>query len=120
MAASHGAQERIYAWLIDLLIFVGVGIFFGPLGWLASTGYWLFRDGLFEGQSIGKRLLGLQVVARQGSARATFLTSAIRNLLWIIPLVNLVMGVTGLYLLFHDGGGRHWGDRLADTRVVKV
>ena len=64
--------------------------------------------------------LGLQVVARQGSARATFLTSAIRNLLWIIPLVNLVMGVTGLYLLFHDGGGRHWGDRLADTRVVKV
>jgi uncharacterized RDD family membrane protein YckC len=44
----------------------------------------------------------------------------IRNLLWVIPVVNLLMGLTGLYALFTDPAGRHWGDRLADTRVVNA
>lgn len=113
-------QSRIYAWLIDLLLFLGLGAFFGGLGWIASSGYWLLRDGLFEGQSVGKRLLGLKVVAGPDQARCTYPASAIRNLLWVIPLVNLAMGLTGLYYLSKDRAGRHWGDRLADTRVVKA
>ena len=118
MAKPDLVQARIYAWLIDLLLFLGLGAFFGGLGWVASTGYWLMRDGLFEGQSIGKRLMGLRVVMGAAHARCTFVASAVRNLLWILPFVNLAMGLTGLYALSHDRSGRHWGDRLADTRVL--
>ncbi|MBI2104913.1 MAG: RDD family protein [Candidatus Omnitrophica bacterium] len=120
MAKPTLAQQRIYAWLIDLLLFLGLGAFFGGLGWIASTGYWLLRDGLFEGQSVGKRLMGLKVVVGTAHARCTFVASAVRNLLWVIPLINLAMGLTGLYALSHERAGRHWGDRLADTRVLRA
>ncbi len=120
MAKPDLVQSRLYAWLIDLLLFLSLGAFFGGLGWIASTGYWLLRDGLFEGQSIGKRLMGLQVVVGPSQARCTFVASAVRNLLWVLPLVNLAMGLTGLYALSHDRAGRHWGDRLADTRVLRA
>ena len=114
-------QQRIYAWIIDALICVGLGGLFGVLGWLASTGYWLFRDGLFEAQSVGKRLMGLKVSGqRSAGSRSPFLNSFLRNVLWIVPVMNLLMGITGLHALFHDSAGRHWGDRLADTRVVKA
>ena len=120
MAKSTVGQQRIYAWLIDLLMMAGLSALFNLTGWLVSTVYLLFRDGLFEGQSIGKRLMGLKVVAGKDRAQATFLNSFVRNVLWGIPFVNLAMGFTGLHDLFHDPAGRHWGDRLADTRVIKV
>jgi hypothetical protein len=46
--------------------------------------------------------------------------SAVRNVLWVIPVVNVVLGFTGLHDLVHDPRGRHWGDRLANTQVVKA
>ena len=120
MAQSDLAQQRIFAWLIDFLIALGIGVLFGAVGWAASTAYWLLRDGCFEGQSIGKRLMGLKVIVGQDRTRCTLRVSAIRNLLWIIPGINVVMGLTGLYALSKDRAGRHWGDRLADTRVVRA
>ena len=121
MAKADLAQSRIYAWLIDLLLVLGLGALFGPpLGWIISIGYWLVRDGLFDGQSIGKRLMELKVVAGKDRRRCTVTASIIRNLLWVIPFVNLVMAATGVYHLSKDRFGQHWGDRLADTRVVKV
>ena len=41
-----------------------------------------------------------------------------RNVLWVLVPVNVVMACTGIYYLSSDRAGRHWGDRLADTRVV--
>lgn len=120
MTTSHLAQQRVYAWLIDALLVVGIGTLFHVLGWIATTAYWLCRDGLFEGQSIGKRLMGLKVIVLPEKTRCTFKASMIRNLLWVVPVINLLMGLTGLYALFNEAVGRHWGDRLADTRVVKV
>ena len=121
MAKADLAQSRIYAWLIDLLLVFGLGVLFGPpLGWLASGVYWLGRDGLFEGQSIGKRLMELKVVVGKDRRRCTLSASVVRNLLWVIPFVNLAMAATGIYYLSKDRFGQHWGDRLADTRVVKL
>lgn len=117
---ERDVQLRIYGWLIDIAIVAGLGTLFGGFGWIASAGYWLMRDGLFEGQSVGKRLMGLKVVAGQGRARCTFANSAVRNVLWVIPIINVVMGFTGLYYLLNTPDGRHWGDRLADTSVVKT
>ena len=119
MAQGSVVRQRLSAWLIDLVIGVGLSALFHLLGWAAAAIYWLFRDGLFDGQSIGKRVMGLKVALPNGQ-RCTFKASLIRNVLWVIPGVNLLMGLTGVSYLFRDSRGRHWGDRLADTRVVRA
>jgi uncharacterized RDD family membrane protein YckC len=118
MAQQRLAWARISAWCIDWLMVIGLSAMFNVMGLLASSAYWLLRDGLFDGQSVGKRLMGLQVLGPDG-ARSTWQVSAARNVLWIIPFVNVATGLTGLYYLFHDPTGRHWGDRLANSRVVQ-
>ena len=120
MGTEELARQRIAAWTIDLLIVLGLLLLVPGIRWLISAAYILLRDGLFEGQSVGKRILGLKVVAHQERARCTYLDSAVRNALWVLPVVNLVMGLTGLQALLHDPQGRHWGDRLANTQVVKA
>lgn len=120
MAKSTMAQQRVAAWLIDFVLVLGIGTLFHILGWIATTAYWLLRDGLFEGQSIGKRLMGLKVVAQPGKVACTFKASVIRNVLWVVPVINVIMGFAGVYALLRDPAGRHWGDRLAETRVVKA
>ena len=114
------AQQRVSAWLIDVLLGLGLALLLRGFGWLAMAAYWLVRDGLFEGQSVGKRLMGLKVVVGRAQARCTLADSIVRNLLWVIPLVNLAMAFFGLHTLAKDPGGQHWGDRLADTRVIRA
>ncbi len=111
-------RTRIAAWLVDSVVTLGLGIVFGGLGWLAGTGYWLLRDGLFNGQSIGKRLMRLRVIVASDGHSCTFGESAVRNVLWVIPVMNAVTALTGLYYLLHDSQGHHWGDRLARSTVV--
>ena len=118
MSTEEFARQRIAAWTIDLLIVLGLLLLRPGIRWLVSAAYILLRDGLFEGQSVGKRILGLKVVAHRDQVRCTFLDSAVRNALWVLPVVNIVMGLTGLQALLQDPRGRHWGDRLADTQVV--
>ena len=120
MTTAHIAQRRIYAWLIDVLLVVGVSIPLPLVSWLISPAYILLRDGLFEGQSVGKRIMGLKVVAHSARLQCTYLDSVVRNILWVIPVVNLAVGLTGLNYLLHDPKGRHWGDRLANTEVVSA
>jgi len=120
MDSTELGRQRILAWFIDALIILGVCALLGRLGWIVSSGYVLLRDGLFEGQSLGKRIMGLKVVAHQAQLPCTFLDSFIRNMLWLLPIVNIVMGFTGLHALVHDRYGRHWGDRLANTQVIRA
>ena len=120
MTSEDLARTRVVAWIIDLLILLGLCILFQGLRWVAGAAYILLRDGCFEGQSPGKRIMGLKVVAHRDQLRCTFLDSAVRNVLWVIPVVNVVLGFTGLHDLVHDPRGRHWGDRLANTQVVQA
>jgi len=111
-------RVRVFAWCLDCLVAIGLGVLFGGLGWLVSLLYWLIRDGLFDGQSLGKRLMRIRVVVGPEQSRCTFAVSAVRNLLWVLPVMNIAVALTGLYYLLHDPNGQHWGDRLARTRVV--
>ena len=120
MSSIELARFRVYAWLIDLLLIVGLWMVADGLGWLVSAIYWILRDGFFEGQSLGKRILGLKVVVQPQERPCTFRDSCVRNLLWIVPVINVVTALTGLNYLMHDSQGRHWGDRLANTLVVKA
>ena len=115
---AEALQERLIAWAIDGVLVMGLLNLFGPMRWLAGAAYVLLRDGLFDGQSVGKRIMRLRVVVQPGQRRATFRASIVRNILWVIPLIDVVMAITGIYYLVKDPRGRHWGDRLADTEVV--
>ena len=121
MTTVQLAQQRVYAWLIDALVCFGLNVLLAwtPfLSWCAVIAYVLLRDGLFDGQSIGKRLLGLKVLVRPGNTRCLFTQSIARNVLWVLFPLTILMGLTGLHYLFHDPQGRHWGDRLANTEVA--
>jgi uncharacterized RDD family membrane protein YckC len=68
------------------------------------------KDG-FNGMSPGKWLMGVQVVDARTHEPITFKQSFKRNLVMLIPYVELPIA----FLLVR---GRRWGDRWAKTRVV--
>lgn len=111
-------QQRLLAALIDLVIVVGLS-WIWLIGWVAATAYWLLRDIALDGQSVGKRICKLKVVRlKPANAVCTWKASILRNLLLIIPLVNIVFAIAGLTTILRQADGRHWGDLIADTRVV--
>ncbi len=111
------AKRRVCAWMIDGAIIVALGALLSGFGWALGVLYWLGRDGLFKGQSLGKRCVGVKVLTEQHQ-QCTLWTSALRNMLWIIPVANVVMGLVGLHCLMHDNQAKHWADRLAGTQVA--
>lgn len=112
-----GAGERATAFLIDaiiiLLILIGITIIYALLTWstgdpggsamqvLWLLGFFVLRNGwfiLFElsgrGATPGKRLLGLRVVARDGSrltGGAVIVRNAMREIELFLPLTFLAM-----------------------------
>lgn len=122
---------RAVAGFIDLLIVIALARLPDVIGFLAASGYLLVRDGLFDAQSIGKKVLGLRVVpADDASGKATFRESIIRNvtlavafLLFRVPYAGwflgpLVLGVEALAAL-GDERGMRVGDLLARTWTVQ-
>jgi uncharacterized RDD family membrane protein YckC len=120
---------RVIAGLVDLLLVIGLARLPDVLGFLSAGGYILVRDGLFDGRSIGKKLIGLRILATEGSAPAPiFRESIIRNVslfvvyvLFLVPYAGwvlgpLALGVEGLTAI-GDEHGMRIGDMLARTRV---
>lgn len=81
--------------------------------------YLLVKDGLFPGQSIGKLLFGLVVVQLDNGAPCRFWKSIYRNILFLIPGLNLTAIVFEVFILHRDSQGMRLGDRLARTQVIE-
>ena len=115
-------RQRAGACGFDLLLATGLGwvpsLAVPLLGIPVCAVYWLMRDGLFHGQSVGKRLFGLRVVHAATQQPCTFGRLCARNALWLVPLVNAVLLCEAAWCVGHHAAGRHWGDRLAETAVV--
>jgi uncharacterized RDD family membrane protein YckC len=93
------------AWAIALLMLVGFVVFWG---------YYVLFEGLWDGQTPGKRQLGLRVV-RDGGYSVTFGASAVRNLLRIVDgQPGLSYGV-GLLSVVLSRSGKRLGDYAAGT-----
>jgi uncharacterized RDD family membrane protein YckC len=121
---------RAVAGFVDLLLIIGLARLPDIFGFLSAAGYILFRDGLFDRRSIGKKVIGLRVVSSEGAGySAGYRESIIRNVplvlafsLFLIPYVGWVLGPLALSVecltAIGDTMGMRIGDMLARTYVV--
>jgi uncharacterized RDD family membrane protein YckC len=89
----------------------------GLLAFAILWGYYIVFELLWNGQSPGKRVIGLRVV-REGGRPITFVGSAIRNLIRIVDFLPALYGI-GVVVMFVDRRSRRLGDLAAGTLVVK-
>ena len=123
--------SRAVAGFVDLLLIIGLARLPDVLGFLSALGYILARDGLLQGRSVGKKLIGLSVApenVREGTP--AYRESIIRNvpfaaayLLFLIPYAGWVLGPLALgmecLIAVGDDQGMRIGDMLARTCVVQ-
>jgi len=131
-----GPMTRFLAWLIDLAVIMSmvtaVNLSLGLIGFLSadladalkivsffliSTGYFIFMEWIWRGQTIGKRLLRLRVLDVDGFF-LTFSQIAIRNLMRLIDMLPLFYLVGGIAMLANRRAQR-LGDLAANTIVVR-
>ncbi len=128
--------ERSIAKLIDLLISGALFYLPGAVGPISAALYILISDGLSGGHSIGKRVVGLRVVAAEDERTLCDLKSSIiRNSFFaaliafylamrLLPYFGLVLAclawislIAVEMLLIYNNGVR-LGDRMAGTKVL--
>lgn len=130
---AAGPVPRAYAWLIDLMIRFGLATLAslalallgrGGMGlylvvlFLVVWAYPVLFEVLWDGQTPGKRALGLRVVAADG-APVGWLASVVRNLMRTVDMLPFGYAV-GLASGLVDPWGRRLGDVVARTMVVHV
>ena len=121
--------HRFVAKFVDFLIIAASSEIFPPVGFLVGITYLLMADGLLQGQSIGKRVVGLTTMKAARQEVASFRESALRNaplaaalVLGLIPylgwiLLGVIIGLEALLVIGNDHGLRI-GDEIAQTQVV--
>ncbi|MES2522987.1 MAG: stage II sporulation protein M [Gemmatimonadota bacterium] len=80
--------------------------------------YYVLFEALGDGQTPGKRFMGLRVV-RDGGLSITFEASAIRNIVRVVDMQPLLFYGVGLVTLISSKRGKRLGDMAAGTIVVK-
>ena len=136
-----GIGSRFYAALIDtgllaLILFIGYYVnrnFITELGdtlgnWLGAIGgilvfalfwgYYMVFEVTSNGQTLGKRALGLRVI-KDGGYPIGFADSAIRNLVRVVDFLPFFYGA-GLLTMLINGNWQRLGDLAAGTLVVKT
>ncbi len=95
------------AWLLAI---------FGLVAFAFLWGYYIFFEMLWNGQSPGKRWVGLRVMRVDGTP-ITLTESIIRNLVRLVDFLPAYYGV-GVVTMFIDSQARRLGDLAAGTVVV--
>ena len=141
---TAGIGSRFLAALVDtFILFLLQGIVLGTIVWLLNVfteslswenslgwilgilglvsfallwGYYIAFEILWNGQSPGKRLVGLRVIRVDGTPISAS-ESVIRNLVRLIDFLPLAYGV-GVVTMFIDKNSRRVGDLAAGTIVV--
>jgi uncharacterized membrane protein SpoIIM required for sporulation/uncharacterized RDD family membrane protein YckC len=113
------------SWL--LLIAPGVGLL-GEGAWVLAIGviatfalfwgYYVLFEGLRDGQTPGKRLLGLRVV-QDGGYSVSLAASAVRNIVRLLDMQPFPTGLLGLTVALVSRSGKRLGDMAAGTIVVR-
>jgi uncharacterized RDD family membrane protein YckC len=130
-----GIGSRSVAQLLDVLVLavalvaVTVGVAVARLGgsttvlvlvvvlFIIPNGYFLFFEGLWSGQTPGKRLMRLRAVSEAGQP-ITFEQALTRNLVRNLDFLPFGYAI-GMVALFANGRGKRLGDLAAGTVVVR-
>ncbi|MBF0299664.1 MAG: RDD family protein [Oligoflexia bacterium] len=125
--------SRLLAKLIDLIIATILATLLYPVGIIFATIYLSVSDSLKNGQSIGKKFIGMAVLSLKDGTPCSLKQSFIRNLPISLPLFLAIFPLWGwllailigiplisleLYLLFTLDSGHRLGDVMADTTVI--
>ncbi len=88
----------------------------GLLAFAFLWGYYVFFELLWNGQSLGKRLIGLRVIRTDGTP-LTLTESLVRNLVRLVDFLPFLYGA-GVITMFANEQARRLGDLAAGTLVV--
>lgn len=132
-----GLASRMLAWMLDFALIAGITMIFGlvlgliglALGGIAIAllfvvffvvqwFYFVILEWRFDGQTLGKRVLGLRTIDERGF-RIGFFQATIRNLVRIVDFLPGLYG-TGAVTALLDRQGRRLGDLAAGTLVVRT
>ena len=100
------------------------------IGFFAAVAYLLICDGLFDGRSLGKKVMRLKVISVSSGLPGSYRDSMIRNLpfvlalaLFNIPLIGWLFPVLipafEFLLALGNKEGMRLGDDIAGTKVVE-
>ena len=132
-AIMRARLSRIFAKGIDLFIVLILCTLFYPVGLILSVIYLCVADSLQGGQSVGKKLVGFQVISLEDGSPCSVKQSSIRNLPFIIPVSFAIIPIVGIILgliagvalialelifIYKLDSGHRLGDVMADTSVV--
>jgi len=125
---------RVMARITDLGLAYGLSLAAGRAGLVVALLYLLLADGIFRGQSVGKRIFGVKAVYLPTRTDARFRDSTLRNAPLALVVVLRMMpeplglraGLAGLLVIgaveawkaWRDPLGRRLGDVWAQTQVV--
>lgn len=126
-----GLLLRAIAKTLDFIIIAAAVEVIPKAGFFAGLAYLLIGDGLFDGRSLGKKLIGLRVVSADTDKPCTFKDSILRNsifgigyLLYKIPwfgwIFIVIVSIFEFIILLGSKDGMRLGDEIAKTNVVKV
>lgn len=125
-----GLLLRAAAKILDFILIAAVIEVIPRAGYLAGLAYLLLGDGLFDGRSLGKKLIRLKVVSIDAPQPCTFRESLLRNstlglgyLLGLIPWIGWaalpVIAAVEFVLILGNKESRRLGDEIARTTVVE-
>lgn len=130
-----GLLLRTAAKILDFILIAAVIEIIPRAGYFAGLAYLLLGDGLFDGRSIGKKLIRLRVVSAENSSPCTFKDSILRNstfaagyLLLIVPWIGWILGwivlsliiATEFIVLLGSKDNLRIGDEIAKTSVIET
>jgi uncharacterized RDD family membrane protein YckC len=125
-----GLLLRTVAKILDFIIIAAAVEVVPRAGFFAGLAYLLIGDGLFDGRSLGKKLIGLRVVSADTNTPCTFRDSILRNstlgigflfykVLWLGWILIIVISIIEFIILLGSKDGKRFGDEIAKTVVIE-
>lgn len=121
---------RVMAKTLDFIVVAAALKVVPRVGFIAAMAYLLICDGLFDGRSLGKRIIRLRVISFSTQADGNFRDSMIRNAPFVLALALFNIPFVGwlfpilipafeFLLALGNSEGMRLGDELAGTKVVE-
>lgn len=122
---------RVMAKMVDFIVIATLVKSIPQVGHLAGLIYLLISDGLFDGRSLGKKIIKLKVISLSSGTHVSFKDSLMRNITLVLPLLLLKIPLIGwifiilmlsleFLLMLGNAEGMRLGDDLANTKVIEA